>query len=54
MLDGAKKQSGMAPFRRFLTDADAEDVRAFWLWAAKSLAAAPPKAGAAPAPDHPH
>jgi quinohemoprotein ethanol dehydrogenase len=36
VLDGAKKANGMAPFRRFLTDADAEDVRAYVLWAAKN------------------
>jgi hypothetical protein len=30
----------MAPFRRFLTDKDAEDVRAFLLWRAKSDSAA--------------
>jgi quinohemoprotein ethanol dehydrogenase len=40
VLDGALKDEGMAPFRRFLTDKDAEDVRAFLLWRAKSDSAA--------------
>ncbi|HEX4712624.1 PQQ-dependent dehydrogenase, methanol/ethanol family [Phenylobacterium sp.] len=54
VLDGAKRQNGMAPFRRFLADADAEDIRAFWLWAARSMPATPPKGGPQPPPDHPH
>jgi quinohemoprotein ethanol dehydrogenase len=39
VLDGAKKDHGMAPFRRFFGDGDAEDLRAFLL----QVAAAPPK-----------
>jgi PQQ-dependent dehydrogenase (methanol/ethanol family) len=41
VLDGAMKAAGMASFRRFINDAEAEDVRAFLLWRAKT--APPPK-----------
>jgi quinohemoprotein ethanol dehydrogenase len=40
VLDGALKDQGMAPFRRFLSDKDVEDVRAFLLWRAKTDSAA--------------
>jgi quinohemoprotein ethanol dehydrogenase len=38
VLEGAKKSRGMAPFRRFFGEAEAEDIRAFLL---KGAAAAP-------------
>jgi quinohemoprotein ethanol dehydrogenase len=34
VFDGALKDRGMAPFKRFMTPADVEDVRAFLLWQA--------------------
>ncbi|THD77339.1 MAG: PQQ-dependent dehydrogenase, methanol/ethanol family [Phenylobacterium sp.] len=36
VLGGALKAQGMAPFGRFLSDKDAEDVRAYLLWRAKT------------------
>ncbi|HYG26908.1 MAG TPA: c-type cytochrome, partial [Caulobacteraceae bacterium] len=42
VLDGALKANGMAPFRRFVDEAGAEDLRAFLLWQAKT--APPPQA----------
>jgi PQQ-dependent dehydrogenase (methanol/ethanol family) len=46
VLDGALKANGMAPFRRFLKEADAENLRAFLLWQAKTL---PAQVASAPA-----
>jgi quinohemoprotein ethanol dehydrogenase len=40
VLDGALKDQGMAPFKRFLSETDVEDVRAFLLWRAKTDSAA--------------
>jgi quinohemoprotein ethanol dehydrogenase len=34
VFDGALKERGMAPFKRFMTSRDVEDVRAFLLWQA--------------------
>src|SRR5262249_42055539 len=39
VLERGKQANGMAPFRRFFADAEAEDIRAFML----QRAAAPPK-----------
>lgn len=39
VLDGARKDAGMAPFRRFLGEADAEDLRAYLLWKARTNSA---------------
>ena len=38
--DGAKKDQGMAPFARFLSEGDVEDVRAYLLWKARTDSAA--------------
>jgi len=46
VLDGALKANGMAPFRRYFAEAEAEDLRAFLLWQA---AQAPAPTPAAPA-----
>ena len=36
VLEGALKQNGMAPFRRFFDEKGSEDVRAYLLWQAKT------------------
>jgi hypothetical protein len=36
VLGGARKAQGMAPFGRFLTGKDVEDLRAYLLWQAKT------------------
>jgi mono/diheme cytochrome c family protein len=47
VFDGALKDRGMAPFNRFLTSKDVEDVRAFLLWQARQ-----PRATETAAPSH--
>jgi quinohemoprotein ethanol dehydrogenase len=44
VLGGALSANGMASFRKFLTPAQVEDLRAYFLWSAKN----PPKAPPAP------
>ena len=39
VLDGALKANGMAPFRRFFSEAETEDLRAFLLWQARTAPA---------------
>jgi PQQ-dependent dehydrogenase (methanol/ethanol family) len=42
VLDGALKANGMAPFRRYFAEADAEDLRAYLLWQASRAPAPAP------------
>jgi quinohemoprotein ethanol dehydrogenase len=51
VYDGALSKNGMPPFKRFMSEADVEDLRAFILWGAQQQSAAAPPAAE---PDHPH
>jgi quinohemoprotein ethanol dehydrogenase len=42
VIDGARKHNGMASFTRFMTPADAEDVRAYVISEARKDAAGAP------------
>ena len=53
VIDGVKAANGMASFARFLSPADAEDIRAYVLSEAKGGAAAPAAAQGAKAPAAP-
>jgi quinohemoprotein ethanol dehydrogenase len=50
VYDGLLAKNGMPPFKRFMSEADVEDLRAYVLWAAQHQSATPARAE----PDHPH
>jgi quinohemoprotein ethanol dehydrogenase len=51
VYDGLLAKNGMPPFKRFMSDAEVEDLRAYILWSAQQQAGAPAPAAE---PDHPH